>query len=78
MKITIPISLGVLLVWAQGAEAAGGFLSLPMTRHTPSQALVRRQTDVSLPVAYHRNAYLIDGTLPIVSSFQLHPLTPYA
>jgi hypothetical protein len=62
MKITAPISLGLFHVWAQGAEAAGGFLALPMTRQTPSQTLARRQTAVSLP-ATDRDGYLIDGTI---------------
>ncbi|KAH6694057.1 aspartic peptidase domain-containing protein [Plectosphaerella plurivora] len=60
----ISISLGALHVWALGVEAAGGFISLPLTRHTiasaPSQAFVKRQTDTSLSVAHNRDHYLID------------------
>lgn len=79
MKITTPISLGIFQVWAQGAEAVGGFLSLPITRHTPSQVLSSRQSAVSLSATEYAG-YLIEGMISGPSSFSpsrsdaLHPV----
>lgn len=65
MKITIPISLGVLHVWAtHGAKAEGGFLSLPLTRQIASSP-----TSASSAIGPDSIGYLIDGTLPMTLPF---------
>ncbi|KAH6683661.1 aspartic peptidase domain-containing protein [Plectosphaerella plurivora] len=58
MKITI-LSLCVLHVLTHGVKAKAGFISLPVTRQTSSQALARRQADL-IWNDYRGHGYMVD------------------
>jgi hypothetical protein len=62
MKITIPVSLGVMYASAHGAAAGAGFISLPLTRQNSSQTLARRQADL-IWNDYRGYPYFVDGML---------------
>lgn len=71
MRITTPATLVALSLWAQvqvqgvAAAAGEGFIALPMTRLTASEAaLARRQNAVQLSTAYDGNPFMVDGTAP--------------